>query len=732
MTASVPARLSLALLLVSLLASPPLAATASVPGAARPPRIANGSGPTPTYLPTADAAALASGDADRTVRDAFLGPDAPGAMLVRGVPGYARARADALRSLALCAATPEGRDAFVSAEAWERDHGDGMFSKMSVAAPADGRLPVELDRACGAALRPKLEALRAAADAAATAVLPRLDELLGYDTGGFFAAAAKSSSSLDHFHVYAPSASAARVEASDGVPTDTRDQRTVSQFSQQDQNTVDDVGVSSDDAFGSRTRAAGKREHVDVGVAIVMTPAFLVNGDVSVSSRDEALERFSEELDAFGSRGLTLGGRAPELPPDALIVMLGEAARAWAPPPPKGASAADAVAVPTHAMALALARRAGDAAPPSSRAWFGRMVLPPDATAHPMSPGTTFGAWREGVARAFRGGEGSGTERAALASVSCSPRRRLADDSSCGAGEVYCWLACVEDTSGGCGADEVLKCVEPGTGAVWPDDLGAQSHCYDCEPTCVASAAPDAGAAGSPGGSTRPDAFCNDRIAPVSMYMDGFLGWSDPNGPCVAFLHRDLILRSPGALFAAFFATVAAGVAVEGLAAARRWRAKTQDAACLDAVAAGGSPAAVSAALKAQALLLYGTQCAAGYLLMLVSMTYHAVLFVGVVLGLVLGHAWFNAAAPLGSRGGASACCQHVAADVLEPEGPPTGRTGPDGEDERRDDGSAGSRGSADDHSSLDSLNKDLIARRGSGRRGLEMGNVPRSGPGLV
>ena len=728
MTASVPARLSLALLLASLLASPPLAATASVPGAARPPRIANGSGPTPTYLPTADAAALASGDADRTVRDAFLGPDAPGAMLVRGVPGYARARADALRSLALCAASPEGRDAFVSAEAWERDHGDGLFSKMSVAAPADGRLPVELDRACGAALRPKLEALRAAADAAATAVLPRLDELLGYDTGGFFAAAAKSSSSLDHFHVYAPSASAARVEASDGVPTDTRDQRTVSQ---RDRNTVDDVGVSSDEAFGSRTHAAGKREHVDVGVAIVMTPAFLVNGDVSVSSRDEALERFSEELDAFGSRGLTLGGRAPELPPDALIVMLGEAARAWAPPPPKGASAADAVAVPTHAMALALARRAGDAAPPSSRAWFGRMVLPPDATSHPTSPGTTFGAWREGVARAFRGGEGSGTEREALASVSCSPRRRLADDSSCGAGEVYCWLACVSDTSGGCGADEVLKCVEPGTGAVWPDDLGAQSHCYDCAPTCVAESGADADAdADATSTSSASTRFCNDRIAPVSMYMDGFLGWSDPNGPCVAFLHRDLILRSPGLLFAAFFATVAAGVAVEGLAAARRWRAKTQDAACLDAIAVGGNPTAVSMALKSQALLLYGTQCSAGYLLMLVSMTYHAVLFLGVVLGLVLGHACFNAAAPLGARGGASACCQHVAAELGpdEDEPGPTSRL----EDEHPDGGSSGSGGSVDDHSSLDSLNKDLIARRGSGRRGVEMGNVPRSGPGLV
>ena len=733
-TASVPARLSLALLLASLLVSPPLAATASVPGAGRPSRIANGSGPTPMYLPTADAAALASGDADRTVRDAFLGPDAPGAMLVRGVPGYARARADALRSLALCAASPQGRDVFVRMKAWERDHGDGSFSKMSIAAPADGRLPIELDRACGPGLRPKLETVRAAADAAATAVLPRLDELLGYDTGGFFAAAADSAGSLDHFHVYATTgarrvrskASAEGVTDENPNTEDRGDDVTSRERAPREGEAAEGETAKTNDA------SPGKREHVDVGVAIVMTPALLVRE----SDETDGAAFVPEELDAFGSRGLSLGGRAPELPPDALIVMLGEAARAWAPPPPEGASGARAVAVPTHAMALELERRVGDAAAssPSSRAWFGRMVLPPDATAHPTRPGTTFGAWREGAARAFQGGEGTETsgfetfaERSALASVSCSPRRRLADDSSCGAGKVYCWLACVDEPAGGCGADEQLKCVEPETGAVWPDDLGAQSHCYDCEPTCVASAAPgapDAGASGSGGGST--NAFCNDKIAPVSMYMDGFLGWADPNGPCVAFLHRDLILRSPGELFAAFFATVAAGVVVEGLAAARRWRAKTQDAVCLDAIATGGNPVAVSMVLKAQALLLYGTQCATGYLLMLVSMTYHAVLFVGVVLGLVLGHAWFNAAAPLGSRGGASACCQHVAAVALVEDG-----LDPDKEDEQRDDGSARSRGSADDHSSQDSLNKDLLARRGA-RRGLEMGDVVPGGPESV
>ena len=39
-------------------------------------------------LPAATHADLASGRADATLRAAFLGADAPGAMLVRGIPGY--------------------------------------------------------------------------------------------------------------------------------------------------------------------------------------------------------------------------------------------------------------------------------------------------------------------------------------------------------------------------------------------------------------------------------------------------------------------------------------------------------------------------------------------------------------------------------------------------------------------------------------------------------------------
>ena len=51
--------------------------------------------------------------------------------------------------------------------------------------------------------------------------------------------------------------------------------------------------------------------------------------------------------------------------------------------------------------------------------------------------------------------------------------------------------------------------------------------------------------------------------------------------------------------------------------------------------------------IRVQILFLYLVQVAAGYLLMLISMTYHAVLFAGVVGGLVLGHAMFNVSAPV-------------------------------------------------------------------------------------
>ena len=728
---------ALPLVLLLLIASAPFAATASIPGHVHPQsdEIANRKGGPVLYLPTADASALASGDADRTVRDAFLGPDAPGAMLVRGVPGYALARVEALQALAACAASARGKTGFVKASGgWGVEHGGhGLFTKHSVAATSGGRLPQALDTVCGPALRPKLEALRAAADTAAAAALPRLDWLLGYDTGNFFANAVASSGSLDHFHVYAKEAVGTGKESASEETGEKQAHDALGDSTLHYETTQRATQQPTQDPSVAPTSSAGKSEHMDVGVAIVMTPAFLWPGGQDSNQGREGTE---DELLQFTSRGFTLGGKHPELPPDAVVVMLGEAARAWVPPAPFGVDAPE-IKVPTHEMSLTFTREFGydDSFGDQvdfHRAWFGRMVMPADDLKHHMHA-TTFGEWRDGVALAFgSGGKGEGDEdvKANFAVVSCSPRRKLADDSSCGAGKIYCWLSCVDDTAD-CATGESSKCVEPSTGLLWPDDLGAQAHCYTCQPTCVADPAAangteTGGTSGSgttatrAGGSTNP--FCNDKIAPVSMYMDGFVGWSDPNGPCVAYLHRDLILSSPLLLFAAFFLTVLMGVSVEGLAAARRWRAKTQDAVCLDAMATGGHPVAVSMALKTQSLLLYGVQCSAGYLLMLVSMTYHAVLFIGVVVGLVIGHAWFNAAAPLGSRGGASACCQHVGTLAGGDEGNGAGGAPPletrDLDLQVTDNDTSG--GSGDDGSSLDSMNKGLVTKRRKSK-GVEM-----------
>ena len=308
---------------------------------------------------------------------------------------------------------------------------------------------------------------------AASAALPRLDHLLGYDTGGFFAAAAASEGSLDHFHVYQPNerhqnsaANGDEAEQGEGEgesDSDSNDSKAANDDSNDATASSTSTASSAAAASSAATAAAaddaddaaadndalpglrGKGEHTDVGVAIVMTPALLVPANVpGYAMGKQSHEEEKEEHEAFGSRGLTLGGRSPELPPDAVIVMLGEAARSWLPPPPADVmTPTPPIAVPSHEMSLSLSALtgAGAGAVGASRAWFGRMVLPPASAVHPTAPGgITFGAWHDGVNEAFsasaaEGGVGGGgveARKAAAAAVSCSPRRILADDASCG------------------------------------------------------------------------------------------------------------------------------------------------------------------------------------------------------------------------------------------------------------------------------------------------------------
>ena len=539
-------------------------------------------------LPMTTLRALMDGESDDVVRRAFIGKDAAGAMVVRDIShAYVEARRRGLDALSACARRraedPDDAEGVEStlwrSEEWERAH-DGAI-RTTVAVKAKERLKMEMEAECAGlgsaganAMRGDLESIRDGADVVALAALRRLDAAFHNATRGFYESSARSSMTLDHFHAYGAAA------------TD-----------EEEDNAVD-------------LDLEGKHAHTDVGVAIVMTPA-LVRG---------------EKPGAGGSRGLFIGDIEPDVPDDGMIVMLGEAARVWV--PGLSAEMQALIKVPTHAMRLT-----GD------RAWFGRMVLPESSHAHPES-GMSFGTWHAGATRAAMR-LGADAEDEKWAAVACpSPvydardftpvdtnRRVLSSSNTCNAGEVYCWLACVEAPDA---CDDTAQCVDQTTGNVWD----GVSHCASCGAQCPAT------------GTKEHTGFCNTDIPPTTMYMDGFHVNAGSSAPCVALLFESWSLHTPALFALGFFATVALGASIEGLASIRR---KLQNPGFCNC---HSIPEPKS---RVYATMIYGFQITAGYLLMLVSMTYHFALFSAVIVGLLLGHIVFGSQAPVVAN--TTACC---------------------------------------------------------------------------
>jgi hypothetical protein len=111
----------------------------------------------------------------------------------------------------------------------------------------------------------------------------------------------------------------------------------------------------------------------------------------------------------------------------------------------------------------------------------------------------------------------------------------------------------------------------------------------------------------------------------TSMYMDGF-HWRDT--VCVIFLFPQWVLTSRAKVAGASIGTILLGVTLEKTIHHRRFVVTTME--------AGYRRLGVSA-------LMYGLQLTMGYLLMLILMTYSGPFFISVVLGLVIGHVFFNA-----------------------------------------------------------------------------------------
>lgn len=108
--------------------------------------------------------------------------------------------------------------------------------------------------------------------------------------------------------------------------------------------------------------------------------------------------------------------------------------------------------------------------------------------------------------------------------------------------------------------------------------------------------------------------------------MDGFHFFQSTT--CIIFLFQSWVLDTAGKYALAFLGTITTGICLEKLIQQRRKH--------MNEVAAGRQRLLFSATF-------YGIQLTIGYMLMLVIMIYSGAMFIATVMGLVLGHVFFNA-----------------------------------------------------------------------------------------
>ncbi|KAG2486951.1 hypothetical protein HYH03_014448 [Edaphochlamys debaryana] len=257
--------------------------------------------------------------------------------------------------------------------------------------------------------------------------------------------------------------------------------------------------------------------HSDVGLFLVMSPAELFDRAAAATAEPQGPRR-SQDLVVTLPDGSVV---APRLPEGALLVMNGEGVQRWMRP------AAEGAAQPHTPMHEVLSSGMGGGV----RAWFGRMFMPPpdsvlqisdpdleaelllDDSLASIAAGSdqqvqirggdsrdrfqaarrmTFAQYYAATHRAFQAGEA-----AAVPSVGCTPaRRRLVDENSCGADQVYCWMSCVNISALACDKSAVL-CQDKYTGGLWPRDYmidvngtSKPTHCKNCSVTCPAPPSP--------------------------------------------------------------------------------------------------------------------------------------------------------------------------------------------------------------------------------------------------
>lgn len=334
--------------------------------------------------------------------------------------------------------------------------------------------------------------------------------------------------------------------------------------------------------------------HVDQGLFIALAPAMVLSG---ADSGDHGfyIELPSGEIvqPEFGSN-------------NELVFMIGDGFAQWL---------NHKLDVPFRATphAMAMPEAAGKNTRLSIRSWYGRMVLP-RASAFLESQGKTFGELK----REF----GDRNLHAESALTACSTGFTLATRQlamQCPEGSVLCWAQCRPIAT--CSDTEEGKCMEDqGDGTFAECD--ATQHIGSCAPVCFETIVEDSQSQQT---VELGNGFCNGFR--VSMFMDGFSGVGDEGQQCLVFLFTSFILDDATKYVLAAIASIVIGIFTEFIVYCRRYITNKM------------SPGSM---LDITKIFLYAMQVTFGYIAMLIAMTYSAVLFVMIVLGLSIGHRMFN------------------------------------------------------------------------------------------
>lgn len=521
--------------------------------------------------------------------------EAHGAVAVSGVPGLEAARASAYALLAACAS-----DEATRASMQEVVLGDGT-ARRSLAARTVRGVPEPLEGTCNGAGE-ALEPLRAIVDSASRAFLGALEPLERGSTAllttrsgrGYHSLleVAQGGEQLEHFHTYVPLRLAPAPNA------------------------------SSHDLPALPL-------HTDAGLLLALVPAMWV---ASPSDLPFSPSSPSDGFSVEGAAGelLTI---EPESAPSSVVFVVGEGWGRWLEPALRGKLRAA-----PHSLAIPAGAR-------GSRAWYGRMLLPPGDALMPSSkrdggaPPTysEWSAWANAQVSPASPRAAAAAPAAEAASaggaVALSHGRELDvfDAAGCNSNQIWCWHACKNLDELNCAKEDAV-CALP-DGSVWDGNENNHNAQLECLPDEHS---------GHGRNGTDEARFCTGRG--TSMHMDGFTFLQRGETSCVIFLFTPWLLSSDAKFALAVLGTVALGVLAELLTWTRRTRVSASE-------RLRSRPHAYRAALGG----LFALQVALGYALMLIAMTYQAELLIAVVAGLALGHTLLNVTAPVGET--SDPCC---------------------------------------------------------------------------